>query len=96
MLSPLLARVCVQSTQGLACVSQLTKQPADVSGCHNLEVVLHMLDPSRDACLINKGGNILVVPTDKPDWATKCVNWWALPENQDVMPPTCPKACHTT
>ena len=81
----------MQSAQGLACVLQLTKQPADVSGCHNLEVVLHMLDPSRDACLINKGGDFLVALTGK----TECVNWWALPENQDKLPPTCPKGCHT-
>ena len=74
---------------------QLINQPANMFGCHNLELVLHMLDPSRNTCLINKGGDFLVAPTDNPDWANECVNWWTLPENQDIISPTCPKECHT-
>jgi len=64
---------------------QLIRQPADLAGCHNLEMILYMLDPSRDACLVNKGADILL--DSKPE----CRNWWAT--SQDVVPPACPGNC---
>ena len=70
-----------------ACILQVLRQPADVAGCHNLEIMLHLLKPTRDACLINKGANALL------EAESGCQNWWAKNCQQASTPPTCPNEC---
>lgn len=64
---------------------QIVRQPADLAGCHNLEVILHLLSPTRDACLMNKGADVLIGAKKE------CQNWWASRDQMGV--PKCPCEC---